>query len=610
MKNISFENILLTGGFWMKKQEMVRSVTLDAVYDRFCDSHRFDAFHSDYKEKAGKEWPAHIFWDSDVAKWIEGAAYMLLRERDERIEGIIDEVVDLIGENRNENGYYNSHFLHFEPENIFTNRDAHELYCMGHLIEAAIAYKRATGKEKFLSFMCDFADYADKVFRKEKTAPFSTPGHPEVELALVKLYRETGEKRYLELAKYFIDMKGYADTERYVDINISGYVDYNNDNCPIRERTSVTGHAVRALYLYSGAADVAYETVDDELAAACVRGFDDISKKMYVTGGTGSTHVGEKFTYRYDLPNDTAYSETCASIALALFCERMEKLDVNSRYADAYERAIYNGILAGISLDGDEFFYEDPLEIDLEQNAIRSICGDRGPITQRVKVFGCSCCPPNLVRFIPSIADGIYTYDDDVLYVHQFMASVCEDGESGVRIEQRTDYPRNGRIKIGGNTGGRRLAVRIPSWCGKYSIDLPYEVKNGYAFIDIAETADVNIEFDMSVRVVRADGRVKADIGKVCLMRGPVVYCLEGVDNGEDLRTVRLDPKASFEARDEEYSLPVICGVAYREEPTEELYSSDEPKYTSFEAKFIPYHAFANRGESNMKVWVDRRIDN
>lgn len=602
MKNISFENVILSDGFWKSKKEMTKNVTVDAVYNRFVDTLRFWAFDCSY-DPAKDEWAPHFFWDSDVAKWIEGVSYLLIEERDERLEKIIDDVVEKIEKHRNENGYFNSHFLVVEKDQIFKIRDRHELYCMGHLIEAAIAYKRATGKGKFLKIMCEFADYADKCFRTEKTAEFTTPGHPEVELALVKLYRETGEKRYLDLAKYFIDMKGHCDPDRYVDIGITGDVDYNNDNCTMRERTNVTGHAVRALYLYSGAADVAYETGDAELSEACKNGFYDISRKMYVTGGTGSTNVGEKLTHRYDLPNSTAYAETCASIAMALFCERMQKLDVDSKYADTYERAIYNGVLAGISLGGEEFFYENPLEIDLEENKIRSINNARSPITQRVKIFGCSCCPPNLVRFFPSIADGMYTYDDETVYVHQYIASKCN--ADGIELEISTEYPKNGAVKIKGSTGGRKIAVRIPAWCDSFDISKPYEIKNGYAYIDFDGEIDIN--FEMKVRVVYADGRVKADIGKICVTRGPVVYCLEGVDNGGDLRRIRLDPKTEFKVEDEEYSLAVITADAFSEDEREDVYGYTEPTYTPIRVKFIPYHAYANRGETNMKVWIDKK---
>lgn len=600
MQSISFENITLRDGFWKARGEQVRRVTVNAVYERFLETHRFVAFECLYKE--GDPAKPHHFWDSDVAKWIEGVSYLLLERRDARLEGVIDHLVELIEKNRMSCGYYNSFYLVTEQDRIFKIRDRHELYCMGHLIEAAVAYKRATGKDRFLRLMCDYADYADRCFRTERTAAFTTPGHPEVELALVKLYRETGEERYLELARFFIDQKGLDPAERDLYLTARGHVDYNNDNCELRHRTEVTGHAVRALYLYCGAADVAYETGDGELLESCRRAFDDMQRKMYVTGGVGSTNVGEKFTRSYDLPNSTAYSETCASIAMALFCERMQKLCVDRRYADTYEREIYNGILAGISLSGDEFFYEDPLEIDLEENRVRALNSAHSPITQRVKIFDCSCCPPNLVRFIPSVAGGIYTYDDDVVYIHQYMPSHCHCGD--IELEQETSYPRDGAVRIKGSCGGRRIALRVPGWCESFDCDHPYEYKDGYAYLEF--DGEAVISFAMTVRVVRADGRIKDDIGRVCITRGPVVYCIEGVDNGGDLRNIRIDPQTQFTVTNEELSLPVITAVAYREDACDELYGYTEPTYTPITLRFIPYHAFANRGESNMKVWIDR----
>ncbi|MBP5092980.1 MAG: glycoside hydrolase family 127 protein, partial [Abditibacteriota bacterium] len=369
MKSIQVSDINITGGFWKAKQDMVKSSTLQAVYDRFTDSHRFDAFRCEKTE----EYTPHIYWDSDVAKWIEGAAYLLEKEPHPELEEIIDNVVDLIVKNRDENGYYNSHFLVMRPEEKFTHRDDHEIYCFGHLAEAAIAYRDATGKDKFLKAVCDYADYIAKVFMVDKSAPYVTPGHPEPELALVKLYKATGEKRYLDLAKFFVDNHGNNDKDLIEYCNDRFNDKYNQDEMPLKDRTTAEGHCVRAMYLICGAADVAALTGDKELFDAAKRVFDNVvNKRMYITGGVGSAHLGESFTIDYHLPGRISYAETCAAIGLAIFAGHMQGHEIDSKYGDAFERAAYNGILSGVSLDGKAFFYVNALEIDPKFNNVNT----------------------------------------------------------------------------------------------------------------------------------------------------------------------------------------------------------------------------------------------
>lgn len=595
MNRVKFSNVKIKDGFWKQKQDMAKNATVRAVYDRFVETHRFSALECSWKE--GEDNVPHIFWDSDVAKWIEGAAYILMSEERPELEKIIDEAVDNIVKNADENGYFNSHYLVTEKDKRFTNRDCHELYCAGHLIEGAIAYYNATGKDKFLKAMCRYADYIEKVFVKDKSASFVTPGHPELELALVKLYEATGEERYFKLAEFFIDKHGCDDA----DAAICGRAIYNQDDMPIKDRSTADGHAVRAMYLMSGAADVAALRGDEELKNACRRVFDNVvNKRMYITGGIGSTYRGEAFTVDYDLPNKTAYAETCASIALAMFAGRMQKIDVDSRYADTVERAVYNGVLSGISMGGTEFFYENPLGIDLDFHEVDKSWNDkrRMPITERVKLFDCSCCPPNLVRFIPSIADYMYTYDENTVYVHQFADSDAEiDGD---KLSQNTAYPENGSVKIS-YSGKKRVAVRIPGWCKSFKVSAEYVLKNGYAYINGA--SEFTVEFDMPISYVRANKHVHENAGRIAVMRGPVVYCAEGVDNGKDLANVRIDIHGESAVEASKFLLPQIKMTAYRDKESDLLYEAAGEDYDEAPLTLIPYYAFANRGETDMQVW-------
>jgi len=596
MKNIGYLSVDVREGFWKAKQDMLKNTTIDAVYNRFSDTYRFDAL----KCKPTEQYTPHVFWDSDVAKWIEGACYVLAKENDPELLRKVEAAVDDIIANADENGYFNSHFLVVDQDKRFKIRDKHELYCAGHLIEAAIAHRDATGNDRFLKAMCKYADYIARVFKEEKSAAYITPGHPELELALVRLYIATGERRYFELAEYFVDEHGKYG-ENLIDATTQKY---NQDDMPLRDRETIDGHCVRALYLYSAAADVAYMRNDKELADACKRVFDNlVNKRMYITGASGSTNIGEAYTVDYHLPNRTAYAETCASYALMLLGRRMFNIEQDSKYADAVERAFYNGFLSGVSLDGKAFFYENPLELDPEFNNVyhSTVRKERFPITQRKEVFGCSCCPPNVVRLLASLGDYMYSYNDEVLYVHQYADSAMEF--EGMSVEQITEYPKNGNIKLKFDTNGRKLALRIPGWCRGFSIDSDYELVNGYAVIS-DNCGCVNVELQMPVTPIRANRRVHDNAGRIAFMRGPVVYCAEGVDNGRDVRNIRVDIRSEFEIRESEFLLPTLHTTAYQLPESDELYSVADDNWTEVPLTLIPYYAFANRGESEMNVWL------
>lgn len=603
MKNIEFSDVRITGGYWKYRQQINKDITLGAVYERFVKTHRFEALECKWKPGMPNE--PHLYWDSDVAKWLEAAAYTLSYERNDEIAAIIENAVDCIVTNSDENGYFNSHYLVSHKEDRFKDRNCHELYCAGHLFEAAAAYYTATGNKRFLECMCKYADYIERVFKAEKSAAFSTPGHPELELALMRLYKATGEQRYAELAKYFIDEHGKHGID-----GMPSFVNecFNQDEMPLCDRETAEGHCVRSLYLLCGAADVAAYYGDEKLRQACDRCFDNIAnRRMYITGGVGSTNIGEAFSVDYYLPNRTAYAETCASIALYMFANRMLAFGANAKYGDIAEKALYNGIMSGVSQDGKSFFYENPLEIDADFNNINTSTNtkERFPITQRVELFDCSCCPPNILRTLASLSGCIYGFDDDTVYVHQYIDS--EADTSGIHIIQKTDFPKDGRVSIICNCRQSRLALRIPGWCRKFKASRDYTVKDGYAYIELKGDDVVDVELDMSVHFVAANRRVHDDSGRVAVMRGPVVYCAEGVDNGADVKSVLVNINEPVELYEGEFELPSLKLNAYRPRECDSLYYDAHNDYEEIPLVLIPYCAFANRGTTEMQVWLLRK---
>ncbi len=599
---VDFSQTRITGGFWKQKQALVRRVTAGAVYDRFYDTGRIDAFKFDWKEGMDKK--PHFFWDSDVAKWMEGVAYMLAIKPDASLEKKVDALVDLIEKNQGEDGYFNIFFTVVDPAHRFAVRDWHELYCAGHLMEAAVAYYKATGKRKFLDCMCRYADYIEKRFVLDADTAFRTPGHEEIELALVRLYECTGEQRYLALAKHFVDARGQ------INEGLANWTDgsYSQSHIPVREQKTAEGHAVRAMYLYCGMADVALHTGDRELQAACEALFDNVAqKRMYITGGIGSSGAGEAFTVDYDLPNLISYTESCAALALALFANRMLRFGADSKYSDVVERVMYNGFLSSLSLDGKSFFYQNPLEI-LPQMHKRDVSVTHRsvnlPPMQRREVFDCSCCPPNIVRFIPSIANMLYSDDGEVIYVHQFMQSVTtvERGDKMLVLEQVTKYPENGKVKIKLSGGDARIAVRIPGWFDGYK----GKTEKGYAYFDLKDGQELSFNFVMKPVFIQARPEVIFDAGRFAVMRGPVVYCMESADNGALLRDIALDSRARFTyGKHPVLGVPQLSVRAWRSvrEPDAPLYRQKTQNKEKVNAVLIPYYAFANRGESEMQVW-------
>lgn len=604
MKQIHFYNTRIEGGFWGEKQKVSRDVTIDAVYDRFEETHRFEAMKCDREQHEREGWKPHIFWDSDAAKWIEGTAFALEYEKNEQLENKIDRLVDMMVSSQREDGYYNAYYNVYDTDKRFTVRDHHELYCLGHLIEAAIAYYHATKKDKLLGMVEKYVDLVIKIFVEEKSAKFATPGHEEIELALVKLYRLTGKEKYLELSKFFVNSRGNNELD-YAGLQDWMTARYPQDHLPVREQTTAEGHSVRAMYLYMAMADLALECQDEALFKACDTIFHNVAeKRMYITGGIGSTHIGEAFTVDYDLKNEEAYTETCATLALSLFCQRMSKIKPLGLYGDIAEIAMYNGSISGVSIKGDEFFYENPLTIDLADHDknLATQNKERYPITQRVKVFGCSCCPPNILRYINSIGDFLYTEDEDTLYVHHYMNSSTEFEDK--KICQNTLYPSCGKVKLTVKGNYKKIAVRVPSWCKKFDASAPYDIRDGYAYFDMAEVID--LDFNITPRFVVSAPSVHENAGKTALMFGPVVYCVEGVDNKGDIFALSVNTDTDFDVKQDSYfGLPVITVDGYAKLDNGNLYSDiNSVEYEERKIKFIPYYGMENRGETDMLVWI------
>ena len=596
MKHIGYDRVDLTAGYLFEKQELNRTVTVHSVYDRFDETGRIGAFNFDYKE--GDEQKPHIFWDSDVAKWMEGAAYILRKHDDPVLRGRVEALIAKIKEHQGEDGYFNIYFTVVEPEGRFTIRDRHELYCAGHLIEAAVAYAEATGNEEFLDVMKKYVDYIRRVFLEKAVdvvrAQFETPGHEEIELALLRLYGYTKDPKHLELAAHFINTRGAVEEQWKTS--------YNQSHLPVREQTEALGHAVRALYLYSGMASLAKETGDETLASACRTLWRDMTeKKMYITGAYGSTRIGEAFTSAYDLPSDTAYAETCAAIAMIFFSQRMLELENRAEYADAVERSLYNGFLSGLSRDGRSFFYVNPLEINLSERFENEWGKRKFSITERVECFKCSCCPPNVTRLLASLGGYVFGREGDVLYVNQYAASSLKEGELTATVE--TDYPRKGEVRVTA-CGVGRVALRIPFWCDRFTLNKPYVMEDGYALVENDGDA-IELSLDMTPAAVYADPRVIRTENRIAVMRGPIVYCAEAVDNGENLHAISVSPDFEATEVDDGFGLPCLLIPAERKENFEGgLYSKRAPAKTSMTLKLIPYNAFANRGSTDMCVWL------
>ncbi len=596
--------------YFAPRVEANHTATIPASLKFSRDTGRIDAFKLNWKPGMPKQ--PHIFWDSDVAKVVEGMAYdLVLHPDDKKLAKELDRIVALIVSAQQPDGYLNTHFTTVEPDQRFKHLHwAHELYCCGHLIEAAIAHFHATGKRNFLDCMCRYADYVDAVSGRGKGKIRGYPGHEEIELALMKLARATGEKRYFKLAQYFVEERGrkpnyYVCKEDTRESDLVGL----QAEATVRERREAVGHAVRMMYLACGMADVASAAGDEELLARCGDIFRSVSqKRMFITGGVGSTRHSEAFEHDYKLDNLEAYAESCASMGLVWFAQRMHNITGDGLYMDVLERALYNGTLAGISLSGDKFFYKNPLRSSVDSRFER----------ERVAWFGCSCCPTNYCRFLPQIGSFLWSESDGEVRLNIPAASTFRSG--GRAIQVSGGYPYKGDVTVRFLADGDyTFAFRVPGWCRRYTVKV-----NGSPLFTMPESGyvkitrgwrkgdKIDIRLAVGVELMRANPAVEDDAGKVAIQRGPLVYALESIDNGPLLQNIAVLEDGAFRtgpAKGLPEGTVAVSGHAVETiRPGDELYSSAKPvvKKRSFTA--IPFALWQNRGPSEMEVWVREKI--
>ena len=590
--------------------ESGRTGTIPSSLAKSYETGRIDAFKLEWKEGAPNK--PHFFWDSDVAKVLEGIANSLSLHPDQELEAEYDKIVDLIASAQQPDGYLNVYFTVVEPELRWKKiSETHELYCAGHLLEAAVAGYTLLGKRKLLDVMCRYIDYIDSVFGREEGKMRGYPGHQELELALIRLYEATGNKKYADLSKFFIDERGqephfYRDVQKYV--TPYGLMS-NQAHIPVREQTEAVGHSVRAVYMYCAMADQARLYNDTELFDVCERLYRNITeKRMYITGGIGSTFHGEIFTTDYDLSNGTAmYAESCAAIGLARFAGRMFNITGNGKYADTVERAIFNGILSGVSLDGTRYFYTNYLEVD--DNYFPYNAGAR----ERQPWFWCSCCPTNFCRFLPEMLQYLWSESDDEITLNIPVANTYQSRFGELTVESL--YPYDGAISVSVNTAGKfKLSLRVPGWCkgatfllngGKQDV----EIVNGFVTFDREWQMGDKVEYmlPMPVEVMRSNSKVTGNNGRIALMRGPLVYACETIDNPSGVANMIIPAEQEFRLAEAE-NLPngtvAITGEALYEQKSEELYSNEPPTLQKGAFTAIPYALWQNRGAANMAVWI------
>ena len=627
-------------GFLSQKQKLVRQVVLPYQYDILNDqlpgvekSHAIENLRQAARKMAGEQVPPEsfygmVFQDSDVAKWMEAAAYALAAGPDQELEARLEETIDLLEQGQHEDGYLNSYFTVKAPGKEWTDlQEAHELYCAGHLMEAAVAYFEATGKDRFLKIMEKNADCIYRHFTEVCPRGFS--GHPEVELALLKLYRATGNETYKELCAHFIDVRGQSPNYFIEERKTRGWhvwdqgdpngidTDYTQSTKPVREQQDAVGHAVRAVYLYTAMADLARESGDPTLKTACETLWKSITeKRMYVTGGIGSTVLGEAFTVDYDLPGDTAYAETCASIGLIFFARRMLELDPKGQYGDVMERALYNTVLAGMAQDGRRFFYVNPLEV------VPGISGEaatqRHALPQRPQWYACACCPPNVARLLTSIGSYAYTAGENALFAHLYLEGTVDSG-LGWSLTCETGYPHGGEVRYTYHGPEREttLALRIPGWSRRTSLrvngqeaDLSALTKEGYAYLNRAfrEGDQITLTLDMAPQWVTASAKVPALSNRAAVQRGPLVYCAEGVDNGGQVLGLSFAREGTL--TQEPFDPELLGGVApvtaqgWRQREPGALYAYGMAQQEPAQIRLVPYYAWGNRGLTQMRVWL------
>ena len=582
---VPFSDVTIDDGFWGPRLQSHKDVTLKVCIDQIENqTGRIRNF-----ENAAKGEGRHsgiFFDDSDVYKALEGMAYSLQNHPDPELEAKCDEWIDKFAAAQQSDGYINTYYTLIGLDKRWDDMDKHEMYCAGHMIEAGVAYYNVTGKRKLLDVCIRMADHMMTVFGPGKRD--WVPGHEEIELALVKLYQATGQKKYLDFAQWLLEERGHGHGSK----GSSGREwnpRYYQDQVPVRDITDVSGHAVRLMYLACGMADVAAYTGDEGYIHALSRLWDDVVlRNMYITGGIGQSRHNEGFTEDYSLPNLTAYCETCASVGMVLWNWRMNQFTGDGKYIDVLERSLYNGALAGISLAGDKFFYVNPLES----------LGTH----HRKDWYGCACCPSQICRFLPSIGNYIYGVSKDAVWVNLYIGNTArmKVGRKSLTLTQKTEYPWKGAVSlsVGTRTPVRtQIRLRIPDWCNSWRLVVNGEaaglvLDKGYAVLDRKwkDGDEITVDFAMPARLVAADPQVKEDEGCRALQRGPLVYCMEEVDNPENFDALAVREDAQFQATFEPELLRGVCTLSTQ--------SGDRT------LKWIPYYAWDNRTAGKMKVWI------
>ena len=622
-------HVTIADQFWAPRRELIRTKTLRQQHEQMRSNGQFDALKLNWRPGDPNE--PHIFWESDIAKWIEAASYCLATADDPDLDRAIDATIDLLAGAQQPDGYLNVYFTVVKPGERFTDlRDAHELYCAGHLIEAGVAHHQATGKTTLLSIVRRYADLIEQTFGPGGACEGGYDGHQEIELALVKLYRATGERRYLELSRRFIDARGQQpfyfeeerrrrDTPGYLepqfpdrDAQPQRFREYNQSHLPVVDQAEVVGHSVRAMYMYSAMTDLAAEYDDPQLFAAVSRLWDNLSQqKMYITGGIGSDPSIEGFGPPYDLPNADGYAETCASIGLVQWAQRMSNHTGDARYVDTLERALCNGVLSCASADGTRYFYDNPLSGN----------GD----VQRQEWFRVACCPPNFARLLSELGRYVYAQGDDEAVVNLFVGGTArfEFDTTSLVLQQQTAYPQTGSVKIivssdQGRTSDEQfditISIRIPAWAtptvrinGEHLVT---QTANGYLKLHRTWSPDdaIGVDLGMTPQRTWAHPSVLAAAGKVALERGPIVFCLEGIDHTEAVSRLSLPRTAAITEQLDDVTGVVTLhadGTAERGQPAgTPLYRTTPPQVGPAKLTAVPYFSWANRGQSDMTVWI------
>ncbi|CAK7192741.1 Non-reducing end beta-L-arabinofuranosidase [Commensalibacter sp. Nvir] len=644
---VDLTQLTIEDPFFRQYQQLIRDIVIpyqwEALNDRIPEaeaSHAIENFRIAAGQVQGKFY-GMVFQDSDVAKWIEAVAYSLCEKHDEALLKIAEEVIELIAAAQCEDGYLNTYFTVKCPKERWTNlAECHELYCAGHMIEAGVAFFQATGKRRLLDVVCRLADHIHRLFGPKEDQLHGYPGHPEIELALIRLYEVTENRCYMNLANYFIEQRGtlphfydleYKKRDEKFHSNAHGPAwmiknkAYSQAHVPLSEQQRAVGHAVRFVYLLTGTAHLARLNKDEAKRQTCLRLWENmVQKQLFITGAIGSQSWGESFSSDYDLPSDTAYAESCASVGLIMFARRMLEMECDSHYADIMERALYNTVLGGMALDGKHFFYVNPLEVHPKTLPFNHMYDHVKPTRQRW--FGCACCPPNIARLISAIGYYIYTLKPDALYIHLYIGNTVEIpiGKQKLILRIQGNYPWSGRIKmtvLSSTPIFHTLALRVPDWCDSTQLHLNHKLSNGAinkGYLHIShkwQKGDcLTLNLSMPIRKVYANSLVRQLARKVALQRGPLIYCLEEMDNGVELHNLTLPQTSKMnvikgQGLFEHQILIEAEGYRYTQNNPEQsaLYHYDHLPTAKHPQKltFIPWFSWANRDIGETRIWIN-----